>query len=44
MQALNTCKILDDPTRTMDTDIIPEYCLMELVTPSEAKDIRKTFV
>ena len=43
MKALSRAFILENPDSTLDTNIIPKECLMELVTPNEASTINETF-
>ena len=43
MRALSRAFILEDPDSTLDPNIIPKQCLMELVTPNEASTINEAF-
>ena len=43
MKALSRAFILANPDITLDTNIIPNQCLLELVTPNEASTINEAF-
>ena len=43
MRALSRAFLLENPDSTLDHNIIPKQCLMELVTPNEASTINEAF-
>ena len=43
MKALSRAFIMENPDSTLDPNIIPKQCLLELVTPNEASTINEAF-